>query len=266
MTVVGSLRRLADAPLPSDAVTAINMDLEQTGPPLLLTEKIVERCWSRAVQLECDGASRWLLLIRLAEAALLCAGNYADNCEFRAAGDFLVNPREIVIRSRCGGPATIKKRHGRLSEQLGLTGADQLKSTQRSSAGVVLEITKPPLLPLMTRILKESGRVAPSYVHRLEGGQRRIADALAFMAGWRIADSVDFWRRMRASSSSERAFAESCMCRFDTQVFRRIGDDLQQSLTQPDFRSSFLSGPHGCGSRPPCRSSAAQLELLDAPA
>lgn len=257
---------LANALPTSGAIFAINGDLEQTGSPLLLTEKAVERCWSRAMQLEGDGTSRWLLLIRLAEAALLCAGNYADNCEFRAAGDFLVNPREIVIHSRRGGQATIKKRHGRLSEQLGLTWADQLKSTQRSLAGVVLEITRPPLLPLMTRILKESGRVAPSFVHRLEGGQRRIADALAFMAGWRIADSVELWRRMRASSPSERVFAESCMCRFDTQVFCQIGDDLQRSFAQPDFRSSFLSAPHECGNRPACRSSAAQQELLDAPA
>jgi len=266
MTAAGSLKHLADASPSSDAIFAINGDLEQTGSPLLLTEKTVERCWSRALALGGEQAGRWLLLIRLAEAALLCAGNYADNCEFRAAGDFLVNPREIVIRSRCGGPSTIKKRHGRLSDQLGFTRGDQPTSTQRFPAGVVLEITRPPLLPLMTRILKESGRVASPFIRRLEEGQRRIADALAFMAGWRIADSVEFWRRLKASSPSERAFAESCMCRFDTQIFYRIGDELQRSLTRPDYRSSFLSGSHVCGNQPACRSSAALLELAEAPA
>jgi hypothetical protein len=266
MTAAGSPKHLAVAPPSSDAIFAINWDLEQAGSPLLLTEKTVERCWSQTLALEGEPAGRWLLLIRLAEAALLCAGNYADNCEYSAAGDFLVNPREIVIRSRCGELLAIKKRHGRLSEQLGFTRGDQLTSIQRDPVGVVLEITRPPLLPLMTRILKESGRVASFFIRRLEEGQRRIADALAFMAGWRINDSVEFWRRLKASSPSERAFAESCMCRFDTQVFDQIGAELQRSLTRPDDRSSFLSGSHVCGNRTACRSTAALLELAEAPA
>jgi hypothetical protein len=257
---------MADTSPLSDAIFAVNADLEQTGSPLLLTEKTVERCWSRALALEGEQAGRWLLLIRLAEAALLCAGNYADSCEFRAAGDFLVNPREIVIRSRCGGPSIVKKRHGRLSEQLGFTKDDEPAATPSFPAGIALEITRPPLLPLMARILKESGRVAAFFIDRLEEGQRRIADALAFMAGWRINDSVEFWRRLKGSSPSERAFAESCMCRFDTQVFYRIGDELQRSLARPDYRSFFLSGSHVCGNRPACRFPAALLEFSEAPA
>ena len=39
----------------------------------------------------------WLLLVRLNELALLCAGNYADNCEFSAAGDLLLNPRKMMV-------------------------------------------------------------------------------------------------------------------------------------------------------------------------
>lgn len=256
----------ADAPPSSDAILALNRELEQAGPPLLLTEKTVESCWSRALAIEGGPAGRWLLLIRLAEAALLCAGNYADNCEFRAAGDFLVNPREIVIRNRCGGPATIKKRHGRLSEQLGLSGGGAPASTRRALAGLFLETTRPPLLPLMTRVLEESGRVASFFIHRMEQGQRRIADALAFMAGWGMAEPAAFWRRMGLSSPRERAFAESCLCRFDTQVFVRIGDDLRRSLVQPNYRSVFLSSPHeGEGPRT-CRSPAALPGILPEPA
>jgi hypothetical protein len=266
MTVAESLKLLADELPASDAIFAINEDLEQTGSPLLLTEKAVERCWSRATQLQGDGTIRWLLLIRLAEAALLCAGNYADNCEFRAAGDFLVNPREIIIRSRCGGHATIKQRHGRLSEQFGFTWSDQSTSTQRFPAGVVLEITQPPLLPLMTRFLKESGCVATAFIQRLEGRQRRIADALSFLAGWKITDSIDLWRRTLASSASERVFVESCLCRFNTKVFCRLGDDLRRSLAQPDYRSSFLSESHEWENRSTSRPSATLLKFAETPA
>ena len=35
----------------------------------------------------------WLTLTRINELALVCAGNYADNCEFSLVGDLLVNPR-----------------------------------------------------------------------------------------------------------------------------------------------------------------------------
>ena len=35
----------------------------------------------------------WLTYVRIREAALLCAGNYADNGEYQAAGDLLVNPQ-----------------------------------------------------------------------------------------------------------------------------------------------------------------------------
>ncbi len=35
----------------------------------------------------------WLMVCRISEMALLCAGQYADGCEFSAAGDLLVNPR-----------------------------------------------------------------------------------------------------------------------------------------------------------------------------
>jgi hypothetical protein len=266
MTVSGSLKQLMGAPPSSDAIFAINGDLEQPGSPLLLTEKTVEGLWSRALRIEGSRPGRWLLLVRVAEAALLCAGNYADNCEFSAAGDFLVNPREIVIRSRCGEHSIIKNRHGRLSDQLGPAWADPFQSTRRCLAGVDLEITRPPLLPLMTRVLKESGRVATAFIQRLEGGQRRIADALSFLAGWKITDSIDLWRRMLATSASERVFVESCLCRFNTKVFFRIGDDLRRSLAQPDYRSAFLAEPLECVNPPPRGPSATMRGIAEVPA
>jgi hypothetical protein len=115
---------------------------------------------------------------------------------------------------------------------------------KRFSAGVYLEITKPPLLPHMARVLSESGCISQSYIQRLEELQCRIADALAFLAAWRVFDSAELWRRLEASSPRERVFAESHLCRFDALVFHRIGADLRRSLTEPDCWSPFLSEPH----------------------
>ncbi|MCU0602914.1 MAG: hypothetical protein MUC33_09660 [Desulfobacterales bacterium] len=241
MIVVGSSRPAVHTEPPLDPIRAINTELEQMGSPLLFTEKALEGCWARTLELKDDRQSAWLLLVRLAEAALFCAGNYADNCEVRAAGDFLVNPREIVVRSRCSGRTIIKTRHGRLSEQLALAGDDRFVNQKRAYAGIHLEVTRPPLLPHMAQTLKASGRVARFYVRRLEEGQIRIADTLAFLAAWQINDPVDLRRRLMASSPPERALAEAHLCRYDLQIFHRIGADLSTSLADPSGRSLFVS-------------------------
>jgi len=60
----------------------------------------------------------WLMMARLFELSLICAGYYADNCEFPAAGDLLVNPRKILIHQKGYPHPLVKQRHGRLTEQL----------------------------------------------------------------------------------------------------------------------------------------------------
>lgn len=264
MIMGGSSGQTADAGLPPESMRTINTELQHAGSPFLLTEKILERYWVRALEFNNDRQSDWLLLVRLAEAALICAGNYADNCEFRSAGDFLVNPREIVIHRRDGLCAMTKRRHGRLSDQLGREWTGCVEKKKRSSAGDVdLEITKLPLLPHMTQILKQSGRVAPAFLQRLEEGQRRIADALAFLAAWRVFDSAELWKRLKASPPHERVFAESHLCRFDMQTFDRIGADLLQSLRDPGGHSPFLSRPWRRGIQ---QNRKAPLRLLAQPA
>ncbi len=243
VVVTESLDCLTASETSPDPITRINTELEQAGSSLLWTERSVERHWTQALQTGDDRPVSWLLLVRLAEAALLCAGNYADNCEFRAAGDFLVNPREIVVHRRNGGRSAVKKRHGRLSEQFGFEGIGRRKATRRYPPDMYLEITKPPLIPLMTRFLRESGRVSASFVLRMEELQVRIADTVSFLAAWRIFDSAELWQRLKASSPRERAFVEAHLCRFDTQVFHRIGLDLRRAWAQPDYPSLFLTEP-----------------------
>jgi hypothetical protein len=206
----------------------------------LTNENVIERWWLRARRIEAQGPDYWLLLARLAEAALLCAGNYADNCEYAYAGDLLLNPREILIHSRSGGTMA-KNRHGSLSRQLGFSGSSRIRALKAFAAGVFLEVTRPPLLPLMTQALKESGRVATHYLQRLEGAQRRIADTLAFLAAWQVWESAELWRRMQASTAAEKGFIESRLCRFDRKTFDRIGADLRRSAADPGFRSTFLT-------------------------
>jgi len=234
--------RKSSAGIP-ETIAGLNTQVEQCVVSNLIHERMLERWWAEARKRKKYGPGYWLLLVRLAEATLLCAGNYADNCEFEAAGDLLVNPREILVRERQSRRAVVKNRHGRLSTQFGLGGSREQKAMKRFSAGVTLEITKPPLLPHMTQVLVESRRVSSFYLDRLETGRRRIADALAFLAAWPVSNPLELRQRLEASTPREKKFVESRLCRFDLQVFRQIGTDLQQSLERPEFRSAFLAEP-----------------------
>ena len=266
MTVLDSFRQMPGSGHALESIVQIDAEVERQVASHLMNQTVIEACWSRARRLGGDCPGNWLLLIRMAEAALLCAGNYADSCEYEAAGDLLVNPREIVVHSRGDGGTTTKNRHGRLSAQFGLDGADRLRSMKRFSAGIRLEITRPPLLPHMEQVLKESGCISQSFIQRLEAGQRRVADTLACLAAWRVFDSAELWRRQQASSTRDSLFVDSHLCRFDTRVFHQIGEDLRRSLTDPRYRSPFLIEPYARGNELKSALSATALTLAASPA
>jgi hypothetical protein len=246
-----------------DSVLCIDRQLAGGASTSLLNEHVIESLWESALRLECDGPWYWLLLARLAEAALLCAGQYADSCEYRAAGDFLVNPREIRVIDRRSGSFTIKSRHGRMSDLFGIAGEDCPAKLRELAGRMVLETTRPPLLPHMASTLKDSGFISPDYVRHLEQGQCRIADTLAFLAAWHIEDAADLYRRLLASSASDKEFAESNLCRFDSETFNRLGADLCRSLATPGYLSRFLARRHpGPARRRPAMGSA---EICSAP-
>jgi hypothetical protein len=225
-----------------ECIARINTEVERKDASHLLNEEIIGRYWSHASRFE-NSCPRgyWLLVARLTEATLLCAGNYADSCEFEATGDLLVNPREIIVHSRNGGQSTVKRRHGRISSQFISTEVVRKEQMNTYYARISLETTKPPLLPHMTQVLKRSGFISQFYLRRLEECQRQIAATLGFLSAWSIIDAAELFRRLEASSPRERAFVESQLCRFDAQVFNQIGADLRRSLAEPGYPSPFLT-------------------------
>ena len=75
-----------------------NYLLEDVSSAMRLNEEFLEQKVSELEEVgPINGKFYWLTLARLNELTLLCAGNYADNFEFTAAGDLLVNPRCILV-------------------------------------------------------------------------------------------------------------------------------------------------------------------------
>ena len=187
------------------------------------------------------GPIYWLLWIRLMEAALLCAGNYADNCEFSAVGDLMVNPREIRVHLKDAQPSVRKWRHGRLSDQFRVNGHSRRFTIETLKNECRLETTCPPLLPYLFRRLKNSGRIAGAYLAHSDRRMHRITDTMAFLTSWQVFDTADLHHRTLCATPETRSFIASHLCRFDTRIFNQAGNAVQRMVVDPVWPCELLT-------------------------
>ena len=139
----------------------LNAALDAAGRSHVVNEDWMTAWLAQTEALAADRPEYWLLLMRLTELALWCAGNYADAAEFSPAGDLLVNPREVWVAVGDRRQPLRKWRHGRMTEQFGPgelrpeARMAWLKSETRIAGSIQ------PLLPWLSATLEASGRVAP---------------------------------------------------------------------------------------------------------
>ena len=220
----------------------LNALMDETIIPYEVNEGQIES-WVNALETAGEMASPiyWLLLIRLNEAALLCAGNYVNNCEFSAAGDLLVNPREIQVHSKDARPPVRKWRHGRLSDQFRTNGHSRRFAIETLKNEYQLKITRPPLLPYLFSSLKDSGRVTGAYLAHIDRRIRQITDAIGFLTSWQIFDAADLHRRTIRATPETRSFIASHLCRFDNRIFIQAGNAVQCMAIDSDCPCDLLS-------------------------
>lgn len=183
----------------------------------------------------------WLMVCRLNEAALLTAGYYADCGKFSAAGDLLVNPREIVVHI-AGQPAASKKRHSRISDQFGPYNQSAAVFQKWFCHNAALEQKQPPLIPFLYEKLCASGRIAEGYLETVNTRMKKIADTISFQAAWGVGSFEDMADHLIHCSENDRRLTENNLCRFTTDLFRHIEIEIRQIRNEPNFSSSILSG------------------------
>jgi hypothetical protein len=167
-------------------------------------------------------AEHALTVARITELALFCAGNYADGCEFEAAGDLLVNPRLVNIYVRGKANPVKKNRHGSIRSQLaGLMGNDAPMDWLKRNT--FPNIRKQALLPTLYEELNLSGILASNYLESITQRMCQISNTVAFLSAWQIDNAIELHRKFEISSSSTRAFFADNLCRFDLTVFHEIG-------------------------------------------
>jgi len=183
----------------------------------------------------------WLTLARLAELVLKQAGDYADHCEFQAAGDLLANPRRIEVFVCGGADPVAKKRHCGLQEQFApaIGREDPITWLTRNTLSHIREKA---LLPHLKERLDFSGWMRLEYLAMLDHRMCRVADAIAFLAAWQIADYRDLSRKMAPAAPEDCAMIEANLCRFDLECFDQMGDDIESVICNADASSRFLEG------------------------
>jgi hypothetical protein len=183
----------------------------------------------------------WLMVARIAELALLCAGSYVDNCEFSAAGDLLINPRKILVHRKGHRESLIKQRHSFLSDQLNPDGCCRQGFLLWFRREVTLETVESALLPYLLEQLEYSQRLASRYVDGLRERMKRVADTIGFLSAWCVSRVEDLHQHMRHADTEIRRFVEANLCKFDPYLFKLFGWEIRQLERNPDYRSQFLA-------------------------
>jgi hypothetical protein len=187
-----------------------------------------------------DQPCYWLVMAWIFELALFCAGNYADNCEFTAAGDLLVNPRKILIHQKGYPNSPVKQRHGRISEQLNKHGRCRKHSYGLLKHEVSVEVTKPAILPYLFERMQHGQKIAAWYIHEAEERMKKIADTIGFLSAWSVSKFEDLHIRMQTASPKTRRFIVAHLCRFDTRYFQRLGREIKDFVENAKDDFEFL--------------------------
>jgi hypothetical protein len=210
------------------ALMEFNALLDRESRPEHLNERLLERKLEELDGLDVgQGEAYWLTLARITELTLLCAGTYADNGEFAAAGDLLVNPRLILIHVRGVSEPFVKERRGSLVDQLRhlIPTADSVAGWLKGNTWV--ETKQEPLLPHLYRRLEQSGFLARSYLESVERRMQRVADVIATLGVWHLVDGGDVGARLRSLPRGEWEFVGENLCRFGLTLFAALGEELR---------------------------------------
>jgi len=215
--------------------------LEKTASLVRLNEGFLDQRRKELERFPQDNpALYWLTYARLNELALYCAGNYADNFEFSAAGDLLVNPRRILVHIRNGGGVMVKERHGNLTEQFGGTAENRGGVIRWLKEETTLETKGKPLLPLFLENLVQSERMSDRYLESVQSRLRKIGDAIGFFGCMNFVDSHEFYFRLQNTPEEEKALIRSKFCLFDRKTFDALGSEISRVVRGGAGRRGFL--------------------------
>jgi hypothetical protein len=226
-----------------ESILLFNLKLDCISRTSRLNESIIENLLAQ-LNRHRDGDTDvyWLTVARINELALLCAGTYADNCEFRLVGDLLLNPRRVLIHVRGSLRPVTKIRHRGLTEQFRHVADSPLEVIEWLKRETLQEIKEEALLPSLYGLLSSSGRMEKRYLDSVTERKTRIAALSGFLASSGFEDGADIHRWMKNAGPADRRMVDSMLCRFDCGIFFEMGEDIRRMAGSYSEGSRFLSG------------------------
>jgi hypothetical protein len=233
-----SLLVAADRPWYAERISRL---LNHLQLPQGANEPLIEDLLDKIEHIARDCRVRYRLLIaRILEAALVCTGHYVDNCEFVAAGDLLVNPRQILIHIRGYRHPIVKWRHGRLSEQLAAYCRNQ-PFPAWFKRNAILEVSQPALIPFLFQRLEKFQCFRPTYLDSIRRRMNKAADAMEFLSTWGVTGWEDLHRRIQWASPNERDVIAANLCGFDLEEFHGLGREIDRMAQGTGDKSGYLA-------------------------
>jgi hypothetical protein len=228
---------------PYEFLLLFNQGLDSLSNISDLNEGVIEDLLGRLEGRGDDGGDLyWLTLARINELALICAANYANNCEFRLVGDLLLNPRRILIYMKGSLEPVTKIRHMALTEQFRHVADSPGGVIQWLKKMTLLKTEEEALLPHLHGLLSNSGRLRRSYLNSVMERKMRIATLTGFLASSGFKDGAHFQRWMKSADPADLRMVESMLCRFNNGVFSEMGEDIRLMGEDPSHSSRFLTG------------------------
>jgi len=209
--------------------------------PWQLNETLIEQKLDALERIGASGRLYVLVLARIAELALYCAGAYADNGEFGAVGDLLFNPRLTFIHLKGADRPVPKKRHGALTDHFSVDSHMRTDLIGWVKRNVTLEVKKPPLLAYLHGCLEDSGHISKGYLNGMIERMNRVAEVVGFLAAYRVSGSEALYRRIQWVAPAEQTFIRENLCNFDLDTFFELGDEFRKLAENPSLSNRFLS-------------------------
>nr|WP_319493917.1 hypothetical protein [uncultured Desulfobacter sp.] len=208
-----------------DRLLEYNKNLERQLDLLQLNERVIEKNLEELGSLLCvsDRIEQYSIC-RLTEMALFCVGNYANNNCVTEVGDFLMNPRLILVHIKGCTRPVIKERYTPLSVQFKDRGAENYSVGEWLRHNTMTEIVKKPILPYLLELL-EIHNCQKAYIDSVKKRVNDIVDLLTHLSIYSRMN-IEAWKS--TLEEDDRKMMERLFYKFDYKIFNDFGKKIQK--------------------------------------
>lgn len=164
-------------------------------------------------------------LCRLTEMTLFCVGNYANNNCITEVGDFMINPRLILVHIKGESKPVIKERYTPLSVQFKDRETENCSVAEWLSRNTIIETVKKPILPYLLELL-EKNACSRKYMESVKEQMNLIVDLLGHLSMVFPVGEINGGDWKSLLEKDDRLMIERLLYEFNPAVFNGLGEKI----------------------------------------